>query len=58
LYKALAQGMAYAQECGVKKLLIVAQDVDLPTDIQLKVDIWLKDGWDIRYEQYQKLMDL
>ena len=58
LYKGLFQGMVYAEESGVKRILIVAQDDVLPSEIQIKVDVLIQSGWEIRYEQYQKLMDL
>ena len=56
LWKALFQGTAYCYDGGVRKLLIVAQDDKLPSDINIKVDTYIQNGWDIRYEQYQKLM--
>ena len=58
MYKGLFQGMVYAEESGVKRILIVAQDDVLPSEIQIKVDVLIQSGWEIRYEQYQKLMDL
>ena len=58
LYKGLFQGMVYAEESKVKRILIVAQDDVLPSEIQIKVDVLIQSGWEIRYEQYQKLMDL
>ena len=58
LYKALVQGLSYAQDCGIKNVLLIAQDDELPSEIERKVQPWLKAGWTIRYEQYQKLMNL
>ena len=58
LYKGLFQAMVYAEESRVKRILVVAQDDVLPSEIQIKVDILIQSGWEIRYEQYQKLMDL
>ena len=58
LYKGLFQSMVYAEESKVKRILIVAQDDVLPSEIQIKVDVLIQSGWEIRYEQYQKLMDL
>lgn len=58
LYKGLLQGLVYATESEVKNILLVAQDDVLPSEVQIKVDMFIKHGWDIRYEQYQKLMEL
>jgi|TARA_Y100000296_G_C5156328_1_gene249275 hypothetical protein len=56
LWKALFQGMSYCKELDIKDLVIIAQDEELPSDIQIKVDIWNAKGWNIRYEQYQTLV--
>ena len=58
LWKALFQGTAYCYDGETKNLLIVAQDPKLPSDIQIKVEIFIQNGWNIRYEQYQKLMEI
>ena len=42
-------------EQDLKSLLIVAQDSELQSDIEIKLDIWKQKGWKIRYEQYQHL---
>ena len=43
-------------EQDLKSLLIVAQDSELQSDIEIKLDIWKQKGWTIRYEQYQHLI--
>lgn len=58
LWKALFQGVSYGYDSGTKKVLIVAQDDELPSDMQIKVDSLIQNGWEIRYEQYQRLMDM
>jgi len=55
LWKALAQGLSYGMEKDVRDIVLIAQDIQLPTDIQIKVDIFNAKGWNIRYEQYQNL---
>ena len=50
------QGMSYCKELDKKNLIIVAQDYEIASDIQIKVDIWNNKGWNIRYEQYQTLV--
>jgi hypothetical protein len=57
LWKAVFQGLTYATECDSKKIIIVAQDPDLQSDIESKLDIWRQNGYDISYEQYQHLME-
>lgn len=56
LWKACFQGVTYAMEQDLKSLLIVAQDSELQSDIEIKLDIWKQKGWTIRYEQYQHLI--
>ena len=56
LWKACFQGVTYAMEQDLKSLLIVAQDSELQSDIEIKLDIWKQKGWKIRYEQYQHLI--
>ena len=58
IWKAVVQGMAYGLEVGIKNILIVAMDPEIPSDVQIKLDILEQHGWSFRYEQYQKLMEL
>ena len=61
LWKGIVQGMSYAMECGIKDVLLVSlfESSEFPSDIRKKLDIFeQKDGWNFRYEQYQKLMEL
>ena len=55
LPSALFQGMSYCEELGIKDCVIIAQDEELPSYLQIKVDIWNANGWKIRYYQYQTL---
>ena len=55
LWKGAFQGLTYAQEKGIKNVVLIAQDEELPSDIQIKVDVWNNTGWNIRYEQYSYL---
>ena len=55
LLKGALQGISYAQEKGVKNVVLIAQDEQLPSDIQIKVDVWNNTGWNIRYEPYSYL---
>ncbi len=55
LWKGAFQGISYAQEKGIKNVVLIAQDEELPSDIQIKVDVWNNTGWNIRYEQYSYL---
>jgi len=50
--------MAYGLEVGIKNILIVAMDPEIPSDVQIKLDILEQHGWSFRYEQYQKLMEI
>jgi hypothetical protein len=50
------QGTSYCQELDIKDLIVVAQDFEIASDVQIKVNIWNKKGWNIRYEQYQTLV--
>jgi len=57
LYKAIFQGLTYSIECSKsKKIIIVAQDSDFPSEIKSKLNPWSSEGYDISYEQYQHLM--
>jgi len=55
LWKAAFQAISYAQELGIKDIVLIAQDEELPSDIQIKVDVWNRTGWNIRYESYAYL---
>ncbi len=55
LWKGAFQGISYAQEKGIKDVVLIAQDEELPSDIQIKVDVWNNTGWNIRYEPYSYL---
>ena len=50
------QGMSYCKELEKKNLIIVAQDYEIASDVEIKVNIWNNKGWNIRYEQYQTLV--
>ena len=58
MWKAIVQGQAYAYETGLRRILIVSMDPQLPSDVQTKVDILNQNGWKIRYESYFKLTEL
>jgi len=58
-FQALTYAMERFQKTGIKhRIILVAKKKDIPSDMEIKLNVWRAQGWDIKYFQWQKLMSM
>ena len=58
-FQALTYAMERYQKTGIKhRIILVAKKKDVPSDMEIKLNVWRAQGWDIKYFQYQTLMNI
>jgi len=56
VFQGLTQALEIQQNTGIKvRVNLIAKEPKPNSDVQSKINIWIKQGWDIQYVQYQEL---